>query len=217
MVCNAASNPYYGPLSGITDEQFQKIMQNNIIVEPLADDTWSRRRWPSGRTARSSSCRRSAACSARPRIGAYNISKAADLQLVATSPRVGQAQHPRELHRARPDPDRLRQGAVGQSGEPKAVDRTLAAEAHRRAGRHRRRRGVPGLEGRHLRRPARPSSSTAAGRLVEALASSRRRFHTCGVIVPRRRAIQYSAALVGELALTTSAAAYWMPRRQAGA
>ena len=26
LVCNAASNPYYGPMADITDEQFRKIM-----------------------------------------------------------------------------------------------------------------------------------------------------------------------------------------------
>ena len=31
VVCNAASNPYYGPLEGISDEQFEKILSNNII------------------------------------------------------------------------------------------------------------------------------------------------------------------------------------------
>ena len=31
VVCNAASNPYYGPMSGISDEQFEKILSNNII------------------------------------------------------------------------------------------------------------------------------------------------------------------------------------------
>ena len=30
LVCNAAVNPYYGPLGGITDEQFDKIMASNI-------------------------------------------------------------------------------------------------------------------------------------------------------------------------------------------
>jgi NAD(P)-dependent dehydrogenase (short-subunit alcohol dehydrogenase family) len=30
-VCNAASNPYFGPMSGISDDQFMKILQNNII------------------------------------------------------------------------------------------------------------------------------------------------------------------------------------------
>src|SRR5205085_2041029 len=32
LVCNAASNPYYGPLAGISDDQFRKILENNIIA-----------------------------------------------------------------------------------------------------------------------------------------------------------------------------------------
>ena len=31
LVCNAASNPYYGPGIGIADEQFRKILDNNIL------------------------------------------------------------------------------------------------------------------------------------------------------------------------------------------
>ena len=31
LVCNAASNPYYGPMSGISDEAFRKILDNNIV------------------------------------------------------------------------------------------------------------------------------------------------------------------------------------------
>ena len=31
LVCNAASNPYYGPQAGIADEQFRKILDNNIV------------------------------------------------------------------------------------------------------------------------------------------------------------------------------------------
>ncbi len=33
LVCNAASNPYYGPMSGITDDQFTKVLQNNIVSQ----------------------------------------------------------------------------------------------------------------------------------------------------------------------------------------
>ena len=32
LVCNAASNPYYGPLGLISDEQFRKILDNNIVA-----------------------------------------------------------------------------------------------------------------------------------------------------------------------------------------
>ena len=32
FVANAASNPYYGPLAGISDEAFEKIMHNNVLA-----------------------------------------------------------------------------------------------------------------------------------------------------------------------------------------
>lgn len=32
LVCNAASNPYYGPMAGLPDDAFQKILQNNIVA-----------------------------------------------------------------------------------------------------------------------------------------------------------------------------------------
>lgn len=32
LVCNAASNPYYGRLAGISDDQFRKILENNIVA-----------------------------------------------------------------------------------------------------------------------------------------------------------------------------------------
>src|SRR5271154_354870 len=32
LVCNAASNPYYGPMSGISDEAFRKILDSNIVA-----------------------------------------------------------------------------------------------------------------------------------------------------------------------------------------
>ena len=31
LVCNAASNPYYGPLAKISDEQFRKVLDNNVM------------------------------------------------------------------------------------------------------------------------------------------------------------------------------------------
>src|SRR6201995_3486360 len=33
LVCNAASNPYYGPMEGISDEAFQKVLSNNILSQ----------------------------------------------------------------------------------------------------------------------------------------------------------------------------------------
>src|SRR5260370_14038651 len=32
LVCNAASNPYYGPLGGISAERFPKILANNLAA-----------------------------------------------------------------------------------------------------------------------------------------------------------------------------------------
>src|SRR4249919_4198731 len=32
LVCNAAANPYYGPMSGLPDDAFSKILHNNVIA-----------------------------------------------------------------------------------------------------------------------------------------------------------------------------------------
>src|SRR5262245_23025343 len=32
LVCNAASNPYYGPMAGLPDDAFTKILHNNVIA-----------------------------------------------------------------------------------------------------------------------------------------------------------------------------------------
>lgn len=32
VVCNAASNPFYGPMAEISDEQFRKVLDNNILA-----------------------------------------------------------------------------------------------------------------------------------------------------------------------------------------
>ena len=81
LVCNAASNPYYGPLSGISDEAFEKIFRNNVLlnhwlVQMVAPDMIERK---DGAIVIISSLGATRGSSV---IGAYNISKAADLQLV---------------------------------------------------------------------------------------------------------------------------------------
>ena len=80
LVCNAASNPYYGPMSGIADEQFEKILRNNIIsnhwlTQLVSPDMIAR---GDGSIILISSI---GAFRGSHVIGAYNISKAADLQL----------------------------------------------------------------------------------------------------------------------------------------
>jgi NAD(P)-dependent dehydrogenase (short-subunit alcohol dehydrogenase family) len=80
LVCNAASNPYYGPQEGIADEQFRKIMDNNILsnhwlIAMVAPEMRERR---SGSVVIVSSI---GGLRGSPVIGAYCISKAADMQL----------------------------------------------------------------------------------------------------------------------------------------
>jgi NAD(P)-dependent dehydrogenase (short-subunit alcohol dehydrogenase family) len=80
LVCNAASNPYYGPMGGISDDQFRKILENNVIanhwlIQMVAPEMIERR---SGSILIVSSI---GGLKASAVIGAYNISKAADFQL----------------------------------------------------------------------------------------------------------------------------------------
>lgn len=79
-ICNAASNPYFGPMSGISDDQFMKILQNNIISN----------HWLINMCAPQMRARKDGAViiissvggyKGSPVLGAYNISKAADMQL----------------------------------------------------------------------------------------------------------------------------------------
>lgn len=81
VVCNAASNPYYGPMGGISDDQFRKVLENNIIanhwlIRMAVPDMIERK---DGSIIVVSSI---GGLMGSDVIGAYNISKAADLQLV---------------------------------------------------------------------------------------------------------------------------------------
>jgi NAD(P)-dependent dehydrogenase (short-subunit alcohol dehydrogenase family) len=80
LVCNAASNPYFGPQEGISDDQFSKILQNNIIsnhwlITMVAPAMRARKQ---GNITIISSV---GGLKASTVIGAYCISKAADMQL----------------------------------------------------------------------------------------------------------------------------------------
>jgi NAD(P)-dependent dehydrogenase (short-subunit alcohol dehydrogenase family) len=80
LVCNAASNPYYGPMGGITDDQFRKILENNVIanhwlIQMVAPEMIERKE---GSIIIVSSI---GGLKASEVIGAYNVSKAADFQL----------------------------------------------------------------------------------------------------------------------------------------
>jgi NAD(P)-dependent dehydrogenase (short-subunit alcohol dehydrogenase family) len=80
VVCNAASNPYYGPMAGIADDQFRKILDNNIVsnhwlINMVVPEMIERK---DGAVIIVSSI---GGLRGSPIIGAYNISKAADFQL----------------------------------------------------------------------------------------------------------------------------------------
>ena len=80
LVCNAASNPYYGPLAGISDEAFRKILDNNIIanhwlISMVAPEMLER---GDGSITIISSI---GGLKGSTVIGAYCISKAADMEL----------------------------------------------------------------------------------------------------------------------------------------
>jgi NAD(P)-dependent dehydrogenase (short-subunit alcohol dehydrogenase family) len=81
LVCNAAVNPYFGPLAGISDDAFDKIMQSNIrsnlwlcnmVIPQMAERN-------DGSVIVISSI---AALGGTASLGAYGISKAADVSLV---------------------------------------------------------------------------------------------------------------------------------------
>lgn len=80
LVCNAASNPYFGPMASISDEAFHKIFQNNVmsshwLAQLVAPEMAGRR---SGSIILVSSI---GGYRGSVGIGAYNLSKAADFQL----------------------------------------------------------------------------------------------------------------------------------------
>lgn len=81
LVCNAASNPVYGPMKDVDDDAFDKIMQNNVRSNF----------WLANMTAPSMAARGGGAIiiissvaglQGNTGIGVYGISKAADFQLV---------------------------------------------------------------------------------------------------------------------------------------
>lgn len=80
LVCNAATNVHFGPMSGLTDQQFRKIFENNVIsnhwlIQMVAPEMIARR---DGAIILISSI---AGLVGSPLLGAYGVSKAADFQL----------------------------------------------------------------------------------------------------------------------------------------
>jgi dehydrogenase/reductase SDR family member 4 len=81
LVCNAASNPFYGQLKDIPDAAFEKILKNNILsnhwLSSLVTPHMELR--DGGSILIISSI---AGLKGTPGLGAYAISKAADMQLI---------------------------------------------------------------------------------------------------------------------------------------
>ena len=144
LVCNAASNPYYGPLAGLEDAAFDKIMHNNVLA-----NLWLCRLVHPDMKARQGGAivivSSIGGLHGSAVIGAYNISKAADMQLARNlavewgpdnirvnciAPGLIRTDFARALHE---DPV-MRARMEGRD----------AAATHRRARRHRRHRGAAG-------------------------------------------------------------------------
>jgi NAD(P)-dependent dehydrogenase (short-subunit alcohol dehydrogenase family) len=80
LVCNAASNPHYGPMATITDEQLRKTLDHNIVaqhwlIQMVAPEMLERK---SGSIVIVSSI---GGLRGSPILGAYAITKAADIQM----------------------------------------------------------------------------------------------------------------------------------------
>ncbi len=80
LVCNAATNPYYGPMTGMSDEVFDKIMRNNVLSSAwlcnlVYPDMKAKKDGAIVIVSSIGGLHGSAV------IGAYNLSKAADMQL----------------------------------------------------------------------------------------------------------------------------------------
>jgi NAD(P)-dependent dehydrogenase (short-subunit alcohol dehydrogenase family) len=80
LVCNAASNPYYGPMAQMPDEAFNKVLQNNIVsnhwLANLVLPEMAERKDGAVIIVSSIGGLKGSAA-----LGAYAISKAADMQL----------------------------------------------------------------------------------------------------------------------------------------
>ena len=116
LVCNAASNPYYGPQADIPDDAFRKILDNNIVsnhwliqmVVPADDRAQGRR------DHHHLLDRRSAGIDGDRRL--LHLQGGRHAAGPQPGPRVRAAQRAGELRRPWPGQDRLRQGPMGHPG-----------------------------------------------------------------------------------------------------
>ena len=149
LVCNAAVNPYYGPLGGISDEQFDKIMASNIKSNL----------WLCNLSIPHIVERGGGSVIIVSSIGGIRGSEVlapTDLEggrfLARAQPRgrMGPEERAGELYCAGTRENRLRARAVGERGGRQASQCRNAAAPHRHAGRDRGRRGISRRSGGEL-------------------------------------------------------------------
>ncbi len=151
LVCNAASNPYYGPQAGISDDQFRKILDNNIVANhwliSLVVPQMIERKDGSITVISSIGGLKGSTV-----LGAYAISKAADMQL-ARNLACEYGKHNIRVNCIAPGLIKtdFAKALWDNPENAEGLDRALAAVAYRRARRDRRCRGVSGLKRRHVR------------------------------------------------------------------
>ena len=136
LVCNAASNPHYGPMATITDEQLRKTLDHNIVsqhwlIQMVAPEMIERK---AGSIVIVSSI---GGLRGSPILGAYAITKAADIQMTKNLARE-YGQYNVRVNSIAPglvrtdfakalweDPDNLKHStasaAMGRIGEPREI------------------------------------------------------------------------------------------------
>jgi NAD(P)-dependent dehydrogenase (short-subunit alcohol dehydrogenase family) len=113
LVCNAAVNPYYGPMSGLTDDAFTKVIDSNVrsnlwLCNLTIPEMAAERK--DGSVIIVSSI---GGLKGSQHLGIYAISKAADFQLARNlAVEWGPKKHPGQLYRARARQDRLRSSSL---------------------------------------------------------------------------------------------------------
>ena len=130
LVCNAASNPYYGPLAGHLGRPVPQDPRQQHRGQPLADlDGGAADDRTQGRLHHHHLLDRGT----EGLDGAWRLRDLESSRHAARAQsglRIRQAQHPRQLHCPGPDQDRLRTGMLGESGDAESVRRRYAAVAH---------------------------------------------------------------------------------------
>ena len=149
-VANAAVNPFYGSLTDAPDEAFDKTMATNVkAVWWLAQ--LAKPHLVASREGNFIVISSIAAIRGTPVLGVYGISKAAETALVRNlAVEWGPSGVCVNAIAPGPRKDGLCPLLVGERGRPQEARSRDAAEAPRRADRHRRRRALPRLARRAL-------------------------------------------------------------------